>query len=154
MCAILDACVVGEVFGERRTPAGKQFFDWLETPRARLVVGGTLFDELAKHRRFEKWAETAIADGRMRRFRREDIDVAAAGLSQAQAKSDDPHVIALACVSRARILYSDDGDLRDDFRNTQLVPRPQGKIFPLGESATARQHRRNLLGRTRFCPNR
>ncbi len=43
MCAILDANVAGDVFGAKRTSPGRQFFDWLETPRARLVGGGKLY---------------------------------------------------------------------------------------------------------------
>lgn len=154
MCAIVDANVVGDVFGVNRTPVGADFLDWLETPRARLAVGGKLLDELAKHASFVKWAETAIADGRVRRVHRKEVETAEARLPKAQIRSDDPHVIALARISGARILYSKDGDLCDDFRNSGLVPRPQGRILPRGESANARRHRRALLNRTDLCPNR
>jgi len=154
MCAILDANVVGEVFGKTRPPAGEQFFDWLQTPRARLAVGGRLYEELANHRNFEKWAETAVADGRVRRFPREEVKAVEAGLPETQVKSDDPHVIALAQASGARILYSDDSDLRDDFRNLSLVPKPKGRLYPMGESENARQQRRRLLTRTDLCPHR
>ncbi len=46
MCAIVDANVVDEVFGEKRPPAGEKFFDWLTVGNGRLVVGGRLLEEL------------------------------------------------------------------------------------------------------------
>ena len=154
MCTILDANAVGEVFGKRRPPAGEQFFDWLQAPSARLAVGGRLYDELANHGKFEKWAEAAIADGRLRRFPREKVEAEEKGLPKTRIKSNDSHVIALARVSGARILYSDDSDLRDDFRNLSLVPRPKGRLYPMGQSEKAKKQRRNLLNRTDLCPNR
>lgn len=39
-------------------------------------MGGRVYDELARHGNFEKWAETAVADGRVRRFRREEVEAA------------------------------------------------------------------------------
>ena len=117
-------------------------------------MGGRLYNELANHGNFEKWAEIAIADGRVRRFPREELEAEEKRLPEEGIKSNDAHVIALARVSGARILYSDDGDLRDDFRNLSLVPRPRGRLYPMGESENARKQRRNLLKRTDLCPNR
>ena len=49
MCAIVDANVAGEVFGENKPPAGKEFYNWLNTGRGQLVVGGKLLVELNKN---------------------------------------------------------------------------------------------------------
>lgn len=46
MCAIVDASVMGEVFGPKPAPAGKVFFEWLNSGNGRLVVGGKLLLEL------------------------------------------------------------------------------------------------------------
>ena len=46
MCAIVDANVAGEVFGEGVSPAGRKFFNWLNGGSGRLVVGGKLLQEL------------------------------------------------------------------------------------------------------------
>lgn len=153
VCAILDKNVAGLVFGARKSRAGREFYDWLDSPRARLVVGGTLYDELVEYRRFEKWAEVAIADGRLRPFTREEIEAEMAELSTKHIRSNDPFVIALARVAKARILYSDDGDLRDDFRDRTLVPNPRGRLYPMGDSENASRRRRNLLRRDNLCPN-
>ena len=155
MCAILDANVLGDVFGKGRRATGKQFFDWLEGSRARLVVGGKLYDELVRTEAFETWVATAIKDGRVRYFARDEVEKEMASMPEDQpCKSDDQHIIALARVSKARVLYSDDGNLCDDFRNPVLVPKPRGRLYPSGESPNARRHRRELLNQSDLCPNR
>ena len=153
MCAILDKDVAGLVFGDRRSRAGREFFDWLETPGARLVVGGQNYDELTENRRFEKWAEVAIADGRLRPFAREKIEAEMAELSTQHIRSNDRFIIALARVANARILYSNDGDLGEDFKDRTLVPNPRGRLFPMGDSENASRHRRDLLRQDNLCPN-
>jgi hypothetical protein len=44
-------------------------------------------------------------------------------------KSDDEHVIALARLSGARLLCTEDADLMSDFKNLTLVPSPKGRIY-------------------------
>lgn len=155
MCAILDASVAGEVFGANRSRPGRQFFEWLETPQARLVVGGKLYRELVRSPTFEKWVGTALADGRARRQAASLVDRRAAEIAaEGPLKSNDAHVIALADVGGARILYSNDGDLRHDFTNVALLSGPRGKLYPTGESRNADRHRRRLLSGTDLCPNR
>lgn len=43
-------------------------------------------------------------------------------------KSDDAHILALARISRARILYSYDRALHRDFKNRALI-HPKGQIY-------------------------
>ncbi len=155
MCVILDASARDNVFGKERTVAGKQFFDWLETSAARLIIGGKLTEELAGNPKFEEWATEAIADGRVRTISDGQIGQETERLSaQWAGRSNDQHVIALARISRARVLFANDTRLRDDFRNLDLVPKPQGKLLPDGESANAAQRRKQLLRQTDLCPNR
>lgn len=46
-----------------------------------------------------------------------------------QLSSDDPHIIALAKVSGARLLCSKDQNLHKDFRSAKLVNSPRGSIY-------------------------
>lgn len=155
MCAILDASAVGEVLGGERTAPGRQFFEWLETSRARLVVGGKLYDELASHAAFRKWAATAIVDGRVRREHPDRVERSADALAgNSSLRSNDPHVIALAEVGGARLLYSYDTNLRHDFRDPALLSKPRGKLYPTGKSPNDQRRRRRLLDATDLCPNR
>ena len=43
--------------------------------------------------------------------------------------SNDPHIIALAQVSRSRRLYSNDSDLQADFTDKMLIDKPRGKVY-------------------------
>jgi hypothetical protein len=42
---------------------------------------------------------------------------------------DDEHIIALALVSRARLLCSNDQNLVEDFTNRKIINKPRGKVY-------------------------
>ena len=44
-------------------------------------------------------------------------------------KSNDPHILALARASGARLVYTGDGKLIADFKNKRLIDGPRGKIY-------------------------
>ena len=46
-----------------------------------------------------------------------------------ECKSNDHHIIALARISRARLLYTIDSALQQDFKNRHLLSRPRGRIY-------------------------
>ncbi len=151
MCAILDANVVHEVFGSNGSEAGKQFFKWLNTGRGRLVVGGKLFGELlGASENFSKWAKRAQVTGRMRRERDDQINATAEGL-MGDCLSDDHHIIALARVSGARLLYSNDKALHKDFRTKELIDKPRGKIYSTLRDSDFSKGHKNLLERRDLC---
>ena len=155
MCAIIDANVAGEVFAEHRSTPAEQFFDWLQRPDARLAVGGKLLEELSGNGNFVRWAQVGIADGRVRTFPREALESETATVCATRlCESDDAHIIALARVSQARLLYSHDRNLHGDFRNRNLISNPRGRVYPRGDSDNATRKRRRLLSRNNLCPNR
>ena len=153
MCAILDANVVSEVFGKDRSAAGAQFFKWITTGRGQLVVGGKLFRELIENNvGFRQWAQQAIAAGRLKRHNDSVIQRRTSLLERnAQHNSNDPHILALAQISGARLLYSNDLDLRGDFANPQLVNNPRGKIYSTLRSRSFGRSHRSLLSRRDLC---
>lgn len=131
MCAIVDASVIGEVFGRARsrTPAAQKFFEWLNAGTGILVIGGKLRNELEKSRVFRDWSLTAIRAGKLRSFNDDEVDSRTHQLSEFIRERDDPHVIALAQISGARLLYSNDRKLICHFENEQFVNCPQGSIY-------------------------
>ena len=130
MCAIVDANVVHEVFGPKLPPAGERFFAWLNRGSGRLVVGGKLLEELERHSDFRHWARQVQQAGKLRTISKTEVDRKTEQIeSEPTAKSDDPHVVALAFVSGARLLYSNDRDLMDDFRNQKLIDGPPGRVY-------------------------
>ena len=117
MCAIVDANVATEVFS---TEAGAKFAQWIDTGRGRLVAAGKLLEELEKTP-LRNWIQQAINAGLLRTVSAADVEIRTAALKSKQAcRSNDPHIVALAQVSGARLLYSHDRDLQSDFKS--LLP--------------------------------
>ncbi len=51
MCGIVDAQVAHEVFGPELSPAGREFYEWVDKAHGRLVVGGKLLEDSKRDRR-------------------------------------------------------------------------------------------------------
>ena len=153
MCAIVDANVAHEVFGENAPPAGARFLDWIDNGNGRLVAGGLLMSELERSSPdFREWAEEAQQSGKLLVESAGEVENKTATLREAGAcRSNDHHVIALAQVSGARLLYSNDRALQDDFRDKSLIDSPRGRVYStLGTSSFSRAHR-DLLRRRDLC---
>ena len=157
MCAIVDANIASEVFGPSPQPAGEKFFDWLNKGSGRLMVGGKLLEELEKSSAdFRRWGQEAQLAGKMRIVNKSEVDARTEQIqSEGAIRSDDPHVLALAQVSGARLLYSNDGDLQKDFGDKKLIDNPPGKIYSTDEKKNPnkefRSAHRRLLGRRDLC---
>lgn len=146
MCAIIDSNVVAEAFGNNRTPAGKAFRKSVDQGTIRLVVGGMLLDELDQNIKFRKWRAAAVQFGRVFAAAHEKVDLVTKQLRASQScVSNDQHIIALAQVTGARLLFSNDEQLHRDFKNRQLIDGPQGKVYStLVKSEVTHAHRRLL----------
>ena len=157
MCAILDANSAHDVFGRSgRSTAGKDFYAHLQQGGMELVVGGKVLQELRRASEdLLKWIKEADRgghQGRIRRIRDEEIETMQKKLERAEnLRSDDPHVIALAQASGARLLYTKDEDLRQDFKDKEILNKPRGKLYPLGESQQAKHGRQRLRKAKDLC---
>ena len=130
MCGIVDANVAGEVFGERSSPAGREFFDWLNSGGGRLVVGGRLLKELEESQDFAAWAKEATLAGRMTTLSEEKVEARTREIEhQAKHASNDPHVLAVAQIGGARLLFTNDQSLERDFTSKLLIDKPRGRIY-------------------------
>ena len=150
MEAIVDNSARDEVFGDNRPPAGEFFFRWLNNGNGRLVVGCKLLKELSGSEKFKKWfyAASRPTVANVRRISKQDVDTETEVLQNLGiCRSDDEHVLALAKVSRARLLFTNDRDLQEDFNNPRLINSGSGR----GKVYTTRRHKdvtdvhRNLL---------
>lgn len=147
MCAIIDANAIWKVFGTNRPSAGKAFFGWLNEGKGNLVVGGHLDNELRKNMTFRTWAIQAQRRGILKLVDDRKVLAKTAELNdQKGCKSDDPHIIALAQIGGARLLYSSDRDLCEDFKNRELL-KPRGKIYPPKSDYDKNTHGRLLRAR-------
>ena len=154
MCAIVDANVGHEVFGDTQTEAGKYFLDWLNRANGgRLAIGGKLREELCTNRNFLRWLSVAGRLGRTIDVSDDRVEAETETLltRTPPCKSNDEHVLALAKLSGARLLYTNDNDLQDDFRDRSIVDGVRGRIYTTGEYDDVRRTHRDLLSRRDLC---
>lgn len=145
MCAILDNDVCAEVFGNKRTPAGKGFLDWLDS-KGHLVSGGQNKRELDGNNTFQAWWREATLAGRTTSINDSKVTQLQRQLEEKRVcRSNDAHIIALAQLSGARLLYSNDGPLTGDFKDRNLIPNPRGRVYSTKKSVDFSLHRRKLL---------
>ena len=159
MCAIVDTNAAHEVFGSNHvapTGAGEGFFQWLSSGKGKLVVGGTRFQqELEGVPKFREWALQANLAGRgLINIDKNRVDQETETIKKSGClKSDDPHIIALAKVSGARLLFTNDKHLQDDFGNPDIIKKPRGKIYSTLENQNFTNDKQELLERYR-CKSR
>ena len=158
MCAIIDASVVDDAFAkdrQKRSAAAAGFLNWVRN-HGGVVLGGRLRRELEPTDEFRQWARDIRRAGRLKLFDDGPIDQREGELMAEKARnpkfyqSDDPHILALAQIGGARLLYSDDQPLHGDFKNAALLD-PPGAIYSTLRSGTFGPAKRRLLARHR-CP--
>ena len=146
MCVILDNNVVFEVFADGRPPAGEGFFNWIDSGRGRLVGGGKLLKELGRNENFLLWWRQAVLAGRATRVDDDAVQAETNRLADGTTcRSNDPHVIALAVVGGARLLYTNDRKLQHDFKNRHLIDDPTGKVYSTRRNGSFNRRKRELL---------
>ena len=69
-------------------------------------------------------------------------------------ESDDPHIIALAQISGARLLYTNDLALQRDFRKRDLIADPRGKVYSTHRRDDYTEAHRKLLSNRTLCRSR
>ena len=162
MCAIVDANVVGELWDNSSSAAGQGFRRWIEGPNGRLVVGGQLTQELGSTKA-ARWLRELDRVGKLTSVDDEYVGRRAASLKRlpmsgaGSCRSNDHHVIALAQISGARMLFSNEGALQQDFKNIKLIDQPPGTVYSTLRSkalnsrrrAQLRQHRCGLVSTKR-----
>ena len=147
MCVIIDASICTDFCTRPKSTGFTRVHSWLDSGKGRIVIGGTKYrKELSgigdAMRLLAGYAQAGIAI----QYSDAPIDAEAAQIERESVhNSDDEHVLALARVSGARILCTDDRDLMSDFKDVNLVPKPRGRVFP----PNSRKFRLNHHGR---CP--
>lgn len=154
MCAIIDASVVRNLFGDYPTDAGRRFLHWVMAGPNRLAIGGHLHDEMKRVPNARTWLYTTVGRGSVYRIREDKVTKRQHCLEKTgQLRSNDAHVIALAQVSGARLLYSNDRKLNEDFQNRNIINCPLGHVYTtIGDNNGAYTPTHGLLlNRTDLC---
>ena len=130
MCIIVDANKMGTFLADPASEDAAPIRHWLERGSGTLVYStdGRFAREMS-----EKGKEKLLGyvrAGRARHVPAADFHDDEQRLNKNKTlRSDDPHVLALARFSGARVLFTADGDLKDDFKNKHLIDNPRGKIY-------------------------
>ena len=132
MCIIVDANRLGQFLADSPDEDSAPIHKWLNRRNApgTLVYStdGSFKKEVGREVR-RKLAEYVRA-GKARqipakRFVRHEQRLRSGG----ELLSNDAHILALAIESRARLLYTGDKDLMEDFTNPHLISKPKGKVY-------------------------
>jgi len=135
MCLILDTDIVHKVF-RGPSPDFEPVHQALTSGRARCVYGGGLTREYRQIEWFRRLLLRLDQQGIAQQFDNSKIDsdeqkLRGTGICQ----SNDIHVLALAIVSRVRLLCSEDELLGEDFTNPAILSKPRGSIYKRAEHA-------------------
>lgn len=130
MCIIVDANVAADIANDNPSDASRMVVDWVTNRGGRIVHGGYLTSELFRIERLKRWFAQLQRAGRLMSADAIAVNARTDELTKSGAcKSDDPHVIALAQISGARLLYSADTLLHEDFTSAALLSKPRGSVF-------------------------
>ena len=151
MCLIIDASIADEIFGKDVPEAGKRVFDRIKSGKLSIMVGGKLLDEPYRTSSRSSIEEAMLA-GTAIFIDKKHLDRQTQRLiEKGVCQSNDQHIIALAQIGGARLLYSNDRDLHEDFKNRDLIDNPRGKIYSTLINKDFSDSHKKLLARTDLC---
>jgi hypothetical protein len=131
-----------------------EVFRWLNLG-GKIASGGKNLRELLGTK-FKGLVIELERSGKLHRISDDEVDAEERIVSGDEVlTSDDPHVIALARVSGARVVFTEDEALIADFKNAALVPRRSGVrgmvIQPSGTTENDRRVIRGCLTKSPQC---
>lgn len=132
MCVIIDNNVAQFLVCEpnNRHKAETKLLEYIDKGKLKLVIGGRLKNELCESPKVKIWISERINSGKAKDVPKKAVEAREKLLLQKNnLSSNDPHVLALALESGARLLYSHDVKLGHDFKDTNIIPNPRGKVY-------------------------
>jgi len=145
MCLVVDTDRAHIIFGTPFSDAARPIWRWLKRDGI-LVYGGRLASEVERLHSTRRLLAELYRSGKAiledaAAVRREEQRY----LAEGNLRSNDPHVLALARVSGARVLFTGDQLLIKDFCNPRHL-RPKGKVYQRSEHKRLLRHRRGCRG--------
>lgn len=136
MCIIIDANRLSVMFSQPNNEDIRPIHKWINGNHGRIVysTGGDFTGDVHGN------ARSALAElrrsGKARRVSSKECKSMSEEISKgANCRSNDIHVLALAVVSNARLLYTEDKALQDDFKTGKwkdgkyIISGPRGSIY-------------------------
>ena len=141
MCLIIDTSRASDFFSHPWDPPHGPLSRWLSQRNGVVVYGGLLREELERIGEARRVLKNWERSGRAIPLNDEAVRVRVAELVAAVVcVSNDPHVVAVAQLSGARVLFTNDNNLVIDFRNSALVKAPPGQIYRTEADARHLRH--------------
>lgn len=126
---IIDANVLGNFLSEPESEDCEPIYRWLGIGGKIIYSpGGRFAREVGRYAK-TKLIELARKGSAIQVDAEKFMRIEAAVKKAASCKSDDFHVLALAKFSGARVLYTRDQNLIEDFKNKAVIDNPRGKIY-------------------------
>lgn len=130
MSLIIDANCASAALSEPTHADFAPLMRALTEGRAKLVVGGRLRAEYARLPPVLRVFRTLNQAGRAVSVPDSAVDAEETLVTDTfELKSDDPHILALARVTRSRLLCSRDQALHADFTNPTIINKPRGSVY-------------------------
>ena len=156
MCvvAIVDADSF-PVLARRNGEGDSLFLSWIGSRHGILAVSnaGQYFKELRKNGAVMDLIRRYDQGGQLRKISADQLSVTDSQMAQKTPRSNDSHILSLALASGAKVLCSNDGKLRDDFKDKNILPAMATGRRLLYPFAGSRKQRREFLNRQR-CADR
>ena len=146
MCIIVDANRLGNVLAEPADEDAAPIREWLNRKGGSIFYStdGKFANELGKKSKIQLQNYSRAGKAKLfsaSKFEQDLRDLQAQG----GLRSNDPHILALARASGARLLYTGDQNLIKDFKDGRFIDNPRGKIYSGAANA-------NLLTRSTCAP--
>lgn len=127
MCIILDANCLGLFVSAdgSMAPVSTYFIR-----NGSIAIGGSkLKAEYRNNKKFVSFLAELMKKGQVHKINDSAVDdLEGIIATRPDAKSDDPHILAIAVLSNARVLISHDQPLHQDFTSTNFFT-PKGRIY-------------------------
>lgn len=144
MCLILDTNRFGDAFSTPPREAYVPLLLWLSDPDGdgTLVFGGKKYRrEIDRHDKARRFFVDRVRAGRALPIDDKIVDAEEDRLRSAEVcASDDEHVVALARMSGARVLCTEDTALFLDVKNQALLDKPRGRLYRTKKHAHLLHH--------------
>ena len=105
--------------------------EWLQNGRKLVFsTGGGFTDEVGESQKYTQKLVEYLRSGRADFFPCEKFASDEEFLKNSNLlKSNDPHVLALARYTGTRLLFTGDSQLIQDFKNSEVINKPRGKVY-------------------------
>ncbi|MCY4291338.1 MAG: hypothetical protein OXC72_06210 [Roseovarius sp.] len=156
MCviAIVDADSF-TVLARRGSQGDELFLKWIKRGSGILAIPNTgqYFKELQTNHGVMELIRRYDQGGQLWKISKKQLIHSDSQIKKKNPQSNDTHILSLALASDAEVLCSNDGDLREDFQNKNILSGKGKQRRLLYPYEGTRKQRREFLNRQR-CPSR